>query len=199
MPTGRGDAAVEALLEKLRVGLTAREDAGRLVVEATLSNGTAQAIHVFNVLWDYAPSGAVGAPDSPAYVCVESGELRLARRALPLPAGRKVIVGIDPFLTEVAPGATLREEMSFGVPVQEYSCYFRRQDDSPVAPVEASTARFAYGVVLGATEGAFGPAPVPGALRLVNTTKTKAIAAVESGPVPCTVQVLRRTDAFQRF
>ncbi len=199
MPTGRGNAALQALLDKLRVGLTVKEEAGTLVIETTLSNGSAEVVYAFNVLWDYEPSGAIGAPDSPAYVCIENGELRLARRPLPLPAGRKVIVGIDPFLTAVAPGSALREHMAFSIPIQEYSCYFRRQDDSPVEPVESSAARFAYGIVLGGTEGAFGPAPVPGALRLVNSTKTEGIVTVESGPVPCRVQVLRRRDGFQRF
>lgn len=199
MPEGRANPAVEAVRDKLRVGLTVTAEAGRLAVETTVSNSTAQTVHVFNVLWDYAPSGSIGDPDSPAYVCVENGELRLARRQLPYPVGRKVLVTIDPYLTAIAPGSVLREQMSFPVPVQEYSSYFRRQDDSPVEPVESSTARFAYGVVVGATEGAFGPAPMPGALRLINATRIGGILTIESGAVPCKVQVLRRRDAFQRF
>jgi hypothetical protein len=199
MPEGRTSPAVEAVRDKLRVGLTVTAEAARLVVETAVSNSTAQTVHVFNVLWDYAPSGSIGDPDSPAYVCIENGELRLARRPLPYPVGRKVLVTIDPCLTALAPGAVLREQMSFPVPVQEYSSYFRRQDDSPVELVESSTARFTYGVVVGAAEGAFGPAPVAGALRLINAARTAGVLTVESGAVPCKVQVLRRRDAFQRF
>ncbi|HQQ77191.1 MAG TPA: hypothetical protein PLB01_07530 [Thermoanaerobaculia bacterium] len=199
MPEGQTSPAAEAVRDKLRVGLTVTAEAARLVVETTVSNSSAQTIHVFNVLWDYAPSGSIGEPDSPAWVCFENGELRLARRQLPYPVGRKVLVTIEPCLTAIAPGAVLREQMSFPVPVQEYSCYFRRQDDSPVEPVESSTARFAYGIVVGASEGAFGPAPMPGALRLINATRTAGVLTVESGAVPCKVQVLRRRDAFQRF
>lgn len=199
MTNGNSDPAVDALREKLRVSLTVKVEPAGLVVETSVSNSTAQAVHVFNVLWGYAPSGAIVGPDSPAYVCIENGELRLARRQLPYPVGKKISVAKDPYLTAIAPGAVLREQMSFPVPVQEYSCYFRRQDDSPVEPVESSTARFAYGIVVGATEGAFGPAPISGALHLINETKTGGILTIESGVVPCKVQVLRRRDAFQRF
>ena len=124
MPSGRSNEALEALRDKLRVGLTIKAEPAQLVVETTLSNSTAQTIHVFNVLWDYAPSGAIVGPDSPAYVCIEKGQLRLARRQLPYPVGKKVLVTIDPSLTAIAPGSALREQMSFSVPVQEYSCYF---------------------------------------------------------------------------
>lgn len=199
MTDANRNPALDALGEKLRVTLTLKEEPGALAVETSVSNASAEAVHVFNVLWDYAPDGAVVGPDSPAYVCVENGELRLARRPLPYPVGKKVLVTIEPFLTAIAAGATLKERMSFPVPVHEYSCYFRRQDDSPVDPVEASRALFGYGVVVGATEGAFGPAPTPGALRLVNRTKTRGLLTIESAPVPCKVQVLRRRDAFQRF
>lgn len=199
MPNGRSNAAVEALRDKLRVNLTVKADPAQLVVETAVSNSTAQTVHVFNVLWDYAPSGAIVGPDSPAYVCIENGELRLARRPLPNPVGRTFLVAIRPYLTAIAAGAVLREQMSFPVPVQEYSCYFRRQDDSPVEPVESSTARFAYGIAVGATEGAFGPAPMTGALHLINATKIEGILTIESGAVPCKVQVMRRRDGFQRF
>lgn len=199
MPSGTSNEALEALRDKLRVSLTIKAEPAQLVVETALSNSTAQTIYAFNVLWDYAPDGAVGGPDSPAYVCIESGELRLARRQLPYPVGKKVIVGIDPFLSAIAPGSALRENMSFPVPVQEYSCYFRRQDDSPVEPVESSKARFAYGIVVGAAEGAFGPTQIVGALRLINSTKIGGILTIESDAVPCKVQVLRRRDGFQRF
>ena len=199
MPNGKSDPAVEALREKLRVGLTIKQEPAQLLVETALSNSTAQTVHVFNVLWDYAPSGAIVGPDSPAYACIENGQLRLARRQLPYPVGKKVLVTIDPYLTAIAPGSALREQMSFPIPVQEYSCYFSRQDDSPVDPVESSTALFAYGIVVGATEGAFVPAPISGALSLINATKIGGILTIESGAVPCKVQVMRRRDAFQRF
>jgi hypothetical protein len=199
MPNGRSNAAVEALRDKLRVSLTIKEEPAQLVVETAVSNSTGQTVHVFNVLWDYSPAGPEVGPDSPAYVCIESGELRLARQPLPYPVGKKILVAIKPYLTAIAPGAVLREQMSFPVPVQEYSCYFRRQDDSPVEPVESSRARFAYGIVVGATEGAFGPAPISGALRLINATKIEGILTIESGAVPCKVQVMRRRDGFQRF
>lgn len=199
MTDDKRDPAVEALREKLRVSLTVKPEPSKLVVETAVSNATGEVVHVFNVLWDYAPSGAIGEPDSPAYVCVENGVLRLARRRLPYPAGRKVLVGIDPFLTPIAAGSVLREQMSFPVPLQEYSCYSRRQDDSPVEPVESTAAIFAYGIVVGAAEGAFGPAPASGALRLVNATRTRGILTIESGAVPCKVQVLRRQDGFPRF
>ena len=66
-------------------------------------------------------------------------------------------------------------------------------------PVESSTALFTYGIVVGATEGAFGPAPTSGALSLINETKIGGILTIDSDAVPCRVQVLRRRDAFQRF
>ena len=199
MTNGNSNPAVEALRDKLRVTLTVKEEGAQLVVETSVSNSTGQAVHVFNVLWDYAPSGAIVGPDSPAYACIDNGELRLARQPLPYPTGKKVLVTIEPYLTAIAPGAVLREQLSFPVPVQEYSCYFHRQDDSPVEPVESSKARFAYGIVVGATEGAFGPATTAGALRLINKTKIGGILVIESGAVPCKVQVMRRRDAFQRF
>lgn len=196
---GNGNPAVEALRDKLRVDLSVKEESSRLTVDTAVSNLTAQVVHVFNVLWDFSPAGPVVGPDSPAYVCIENGELRLARRPLPYPVGRKVLMTIEPYLTPIAPGAVLREKMSFAIPVQEYSCYFRRQEDSPEDPVESSRARFAYGIAVGATEGAFGPAPVSGALRLINATKIGGILTIESVDVPCKVQVMRRRDAFQRF
>lgn len=199
MPDGRSNPAVEALRDKFRVNLTVTAEPARLVVETAVSNSTAQAVYVFNVLWDYSPAGPIVGPDSPAYVCIESGELRLARRPLPIPVGKTFLVAISPYLTAIAPGAVLREQMAFDIPVQEYSCYFRRQDDSPVDPIESSRARFAYGIAVGATEGAFGPAPISGALSLINATKIGGILTIESGAVPCKVQVMRRRDAFQRF
>lgn len=194
-----GNAPADALRDKLRVDLTVKEEPGRLVVETALSNSSAQTVHVFNVLWDFSPAGPQVGPDSAAYVCIADGELRLARLPLPNPVGKKFLVAIAPYLTAIAPGAVLREQMSFALPVQEYSCYFRRQEDSPVDRVEASRARFAYGIAVGATEGAFGPAPIGGALHLINPTKIAGVVTIESSAVPCKVQVMRRRDAFQRF
>ncbi len=198
MMHGNRNPAVE-MQDKIRVDLSVKEESGRLAVDTAVSNLTGQVVHVFNVLWDFAPDGAWVGPDSPAYVCIENGELRMARRPLPYPAGRKVLMTIEPHLTPIAAGSVLREKMSFAIPVHEYSCYFRRQEDSPEEPVESARARFIYGVAVGATEGAFGPAPPGGALRLINATKIGGILTVESVAVPCRVQVLRRRDAFQRF
>ena len=136
--------SAEALRDKLRVDLTVKKESARLVVETAISNSSEQTVHVFNVLWDFSPAGPEVGPDSPAYVCIENGELRLARRPLPDPVGRKFLVAIAPYLTAIAPQSVLREQMSFPIPVQEYSCYFRRQDDSPVDPVESARARFAW-------------------------------------------------------
>jgi hypothetical protein len=190
---------LQAARQRLRVKLAVRVDANRLLVDASLNNGTGQVVHVFNVLWDYAPSGAIAAPDSPAYVCIDGQELRLACRPLPNPPGRKMIVAIDPFLTPLDAGADMRQELSFDVPVQEYSCYFRREASSPVQVVESARARFIFGVAVGASDGAFAPSPIQGALQLANPTKLAGIVIVESDPVACKVQVAQRKDAFTRF
>src|SRR5690242_20243910 len=120
-------ATLQAAKQGLRVQLAVRLDGTRLSVDASLANGTGQRVHVFNVLWDYAPTGAIAGPDSPAYVCIEGTELRFALRQLPLPRGRKMIVAIDPFLSTLDAGALLRQQLTFDVPVHEYSCYFRRE------------------------------------------------------------------------
>ena len=193
-----GNQGIESLRDKLRVGLTVKVEPARLVVDTALTNATADTVHVFNVLWDYSPAGTIVGPDSPAYVCIKDGELRFARRSLPLPA-RPVLVKINPDLTAIKPGGVLREQMFFDIPVQEYSCYSHRQLDSPVELVESSVARFEYGVAVGAAEGAFGPAPIAGALRLINATKLQGILTIDSEAVPCKGQVMRRRDAFQRF
>jgi hypothetical protein len=199
MPNGTSKPDVEALRDMLRVDLSVKEEGARLDVSTAVTNSTGQAVHVFNVLWDYSPAGPIVGPDSPAYVCIENGELRLARRPLPTPVGKTFLVVIKPYLTAIAPGAVLREKMAFDIPVHEYSCYFHRQDDSPVDPVESSRVRFAYGIAVGATEGAFAPAPIAGSLTLVNATKIGGILTIESPAVTCKVKVMRRRDAFQRF
>jgi hypothetical protein len=193
------DAILQAARQALRVKLAVRIDGTRLYVDTSLANGTGQRVHVFNVLWDYAPTGTIAAPDSPAYVCIDGTELRLALRQLPLPPGRKRIVAIDPFLSTLDAGAMLRQQLVFDIPVHEYSCYFRREAESPVQIVESERARFIYGVVIGASDEAFVPAPVQGALKLFNPTKTTGIVNVESEPVACKVQVAKRQDAFARF
>jgi len=190
---------IESLRDRFRLDLNVQVEASRLVVETALTNGTAETVHVFNVLWDFAPSGAMVGPDSPAYVCIQGNELRFARRSLPIPAGRKVIMAIDANATPLPAGGVLKEQMIFDVPVHEYSPYFRRSLDSPVDAVESSTARFEYGIAVGAKEGAFAPAPMAGALRLINPTKIEGILLVQSRTVPCRTQVMRRRDAFERF
>ncbi len=199
MTNANAQADLAALRERLRVQLALRIEGARLVVEAALTNGTAEPVHVFNVLWDYAPTGAIAGPDSPAYVCIEGEELRLACRRLPYPASRKMIVAIDPFLSRLDAGAVMRQQLSFDTPVQEYSCYFRRHDDSPVEIVKSARARFIYGIAAGGGEGAFVPAPIEGAVKLLNPTRLAGIVNVESPPVECTVAVARRTDSFERF
>jgi hypothetical protein len=195
---GVNPRAIESLRDRFRVDLNVEVEPARLAVETALTNGTSETVHVFNVLWDYAPSGAIVGPESPAYVCIQDGQLRLARRTLPIP-GKVIYVAIDAYATPLQAGGVLKEKMSFEVPVQEYSCYFRREDDSPVEAVESSTARFEYGVAIGAKEGAFAPAPLPGALRLVNPTKIEGVLLVQSRAVACRTQVMRRRDAFERF
>jgi hypothetical protein len=199
MTDARIDPVHEAARRSLRVQLAVRIDGTHLSVAASLANGTGQRVHVFNVLWDYAPTGALAAPDSPAYVCLDGTELRLALRQLPLPPGSKRIVAIDPFLSALDAGAMLRQQLTFDIPVHEYSCYFRREAASPVQIVESAQARFIYGVAIGASDEAFVPAPIQGALKLFNPTKLAGIVNVESDPVACKVQVAKRQDAFARF
>ncbi len=199
MTERRDPEPVEDARRRIHVALSVKVDSSHLEVTTTLVNSTQQTVYVFNVLWDFSPAGPIVGPDSPAYACIQECELRLARRALPYPAGKKMLVAIDPYLSPVEPGATLNEHMVFPAPVHEYSCYFRRSLDSPVETLQASSARFEYGVVVGAVEGAFGPAPVAGARRLINPTKVNGIIGVKSAPVACEVTVLRRMDEFQRF
>ena len=178
----------QELQRQFPVLIAAKIDGKSLVVESELRNQSASRAHVYNVLWEYAPSGSPIAAPAAAYVCLEGDELRLGHILYPAP-NRPLIVRIDPHLTALEPGRALSETMRFPLPIEEYSPY---DPDEPATPKEskrASRLLMTYGLVVGGTDEAFVRSALTGGLQLIDGRLADRMFDVRSPTVPIDVAV----------
>lgn len=170
-----------------------------LAVDTTLVNRTAVTARVFNVLWEFAPNGAVQKSSMDGYVCVEGLELRIGRLLYPYPAGSKFGLRIVPHLSALAAGETLTETLTFQLPLREYSCYQPYRADVLEEKVVAERATMTYGLIVGGDDAGFLPDPVTGGFRLVDGRLLERMVEVRTAAVPFQAAVMKRKAAFTRF
>ena len=189
----------EALRKQFPFSAKAGIEGGKLVVESMLVNHSVAPAWVFNVLWEYGPDGQIRRAGSDGYACVVSSELRIARMPYPYPATMKIGAAIVPHLTELAVGMSRRERLTFPVPVDEYSCYQPRRQDSPVESVQADHVVVMYGLIAGGEATSFAQDSTTGAQRLIDGTLMDRFVVVQAEPIKLAVEVNRRKDALWRF
>ncbi len=88
-----------------------------------LRNTGERPIYLFNRLARFGPTGSPTLDDNAVYSAIEGDTLVLSRQLVPIPDGIRVEMPEVPGLSEVAPGASLKQSLTVVLPLQERNPY----------------------------------------------------------------------------
>ena len=183
---------------KLIVDIERRGD--ELEVSYSVSNKTSTDIFLFNVLWDMDPTGRYLLAEQQAYASLNSdGLLRLSKRVLPLPTGRKVEMRIIPFVTKIGVGDTFKDSFSLKMPVREYNPYFPQESEESAEERKSTAINFQVDFIRSSEDLKLNPTPLEGQQSVWHPDLFGSIESLESRPVSTEIDVMKRTDEFEEF
>jgi hypothetical protein len=170
-----------------------------LKVRLHIANRGEADVLIFNRLW--IKSDGKPAPDpEKIYRFVRDSKLRLLLGMAPLPRSKTPLYRNIPFVTRLQPGRTLEEEIRISAPVKEYNVYFPVLDGNPYVPDKVARAEVFAEYLIDSPAIKTQPSSFdPTALKIVSPGSWDAAQLAASGPVPLDLQVLRRTDEFERL
>lgn len=157
-------------------------------------------IWVFDRLWSGSGSNMGRDPEG-AYRFERGGNLRLLLGAAPLPRRTTVLMRVMPFARRLPAQGMLEGDLTMAIPVSEYSVYFTESrngvDPSAAASkhVERVTLMLQY-VLVGPDLPAQKVKALPDVFKL--PAFALADAKVALSEMPLALEVLRRTDNFDR-
>jgi hypothetical protein len=182
----------------LKTEITLKE--GTLLVEYRIVNTTDNPIYVFNGLWDLDQANTVIRDPRQAYVSLMGTKtLHLVKGILPVPNSRKVESRVIPFATKIEAGQELSERMELPVPVEEYSPYFPKNQDSQLVDGLAESVVLTINYVRESDALELAPSPLSGSFSVWHPDLPGVIETLSSGQKPLSVRVKKRTDAFEEF
>jgi hypothetical protein len=180
---------------------TVRLSAGKeLQIRARVVNGGTEAIYVYATLWTLDALGHFIADPGRIYRFVQGGTLRLLFGACPLPRAMTPLYRNIPHVKLVKPDASLTVETALPMPVEEHNVYFPPQPNSRFEQVEVSQTEL-FVQYLEARQELMTRASLvdPASLEILTPTAHESARTLRSAPIPLTLSVRRRTDAFERL
>lgn len=171
-----------------------------LQVAYKVKNKSAKPIYLFNVLWDFSPSGQYVSAPKPAYTCLrDDGTFVIAKQIPPLPKSKRVELKIVPFATKVEAGGELSDKFEISVPASEYNPYFPKTNEKSEELKTAEAVLFVIQYIAETEELEVKPALLENALNIWHPDFIGKTETLSAKPKPITFQVKRRTDKFERF
>lgn len=168
-----------------------------LTLTYQLRNDWGHTVYLFNRLFHTEPSGKITLDASCLYAEMQGETLHLAKQLVPIPPLMKVESPEVPYLTPVASGATLTEELVIPVPVREYWPY--REPTAMLQPKERRTCKdlvLTLGLVVGSDPSVFREVLLEGE-RLAAVRYGQGLAAqklIHSAAVPVRCECLVFAD-----
>lgn len=178
---------------------SARVEGNALNVTYRFQNQRSKLVYLFNVMWDWAPKGKVAAAPQPAYVCWKDGAVIVAKQILPLPRTRTVELRRVPFATKVEAGQVVSETLRLPLPLAEYNPYFQAAPQSKVEVRQAQSLTFRLDLLEHSEDVKVEPAPLDDALVVRHPNLFAKVETLTAKPLPVTVKVNKRLDAFEDF
>jgi hypothetical protein len=188
------------MAQQLEMEAAIRLAGGALSVGYRVRNVSAAPLLLFNVLWDVPESAYVKAP-FPAYVCVRGGqELHVAQQILPHPKLMKLEVRNVPFVTRLAPGASTAAQLTFPVPVEEYSVYYPQDPKAEKQLITVNRVVFTLQYMAETGNVKTMPAPLEGALRVEHPDLFSQVRTIDSQPMSSPdIHVAKAPQPFEEF
>ena len=172
---------------------------GRLQGTVTLRNVGETDVLVFDRLWTVDRDNQPVADPQRVYRFERDGELRLLFGGAPLPRLFLVTFANVPYATRIRAGTAHEIELSFPLPVTEYSCYFDEAASSTCARVVARRVRVIVTCLVVRSGVQFAPVAADPTAFKVGPAEIVARASSAVATCPCPgITVLRRTDMFDR-
>lgn len=178
----------------------ARVEGTILLLDYVFRNTRSKPVYLFNVLWEFGPKGkSVVAAPQPAYVCWKDGTVHVAKQIPPLPRTRSVELRRVSFATKVEAGQEFREALRLPLPLAEYNPYFPAKPESKYEARKATALKFSLQLLNHSEDVKVEPAPLPEALIVQHPDLFGQVETLSAKPLPVTVTVNKRLDAFEDF
>jgi len=171
-----------------------------LHIEYKVKNVTGNDVFLFNVLYEQDSKGQPVTALQPVYASLRTnGVLHLAKCVPPLPQMKSVEMRRIPYVTKLAAGAEFKESFDLKVPVDEYNPYFFKNQDSKEEVRSANHLVFSIQFIRGSEKLKTNPTLIDGALSVWHPDLFGNIETISSREISLSVNVNKRTDAFEEF
>lgn len=123
-PDSKRTQSMTTTAESATLTVTVEEVIDRQIrLSYELRNTGERPIYLFNRLVKFGPTGSPTLDDNAVYSAIEGDALVLSRQLVPIPSGIRVEVPEVPGLSEVAPGASLKQSLTVVLPLRERNPY----------------------------------------------------------------------------
>jgi hypothetical protein len=171
-----------------------------LKLRMRIGNQGEVAIYIFNRLWDLDRSNKLVPDPEKIYRFVRDDNLRLLFGIAPLPRLKTPFYRNVPYVTRVQPRDSFEAEVAIPIPVKEHNVYFSEQKNSSYQAGKVSNVELLVHYIEALPNVETRPIPFDGtALQIVTPAAWDTVKTLRSGFLPVSVQVLRRTDEFERL
>jgi hypothetical protein len=171
-----------------------------LQVVYKIINKTEKPIYLFNVLWDFSPSGTYIPDPNSVYSCLRrNGTFALSKQILPLPKTKRVELRLIPFVTKVEANSEFSEKVNVKIPLEEYNPYFPKTDDSKYEVRTTESVVFTIQFIRGSDKLEIKETPLGNALSVWHPDLFGNVETFNSKPSHMEVKVNKRLDAFEEF
>lgn len=183
-------------LPKLEVSLNSTETT--LEVEYKIKNNTNSAIYLFNVLLD--PDAVDKVAPYSFYSCLRADKTLILAKMIPkLPSIAAVEFREIPYVTKVEAGKEFSRKETVSIPVEEFSPYFPKGENSKVEIRTSERALFTIQFIREKEGLEVKGTNIPDAYSVWHKDLFGSVETITSKEKMISVKVNKRLDAFEEF
>lgn len=171
-----------------------------LNIEYKVKNTTDKAIYLFNVLWEMGNDGKAFPAEHKLYICLRSDKTLLLAKQIPkLPLIDSVEFREIPYVTRVDAGKEFSEKINLPVPVEEFSPYFPKMENSTTELQTSENVIFKAQFIREIEGLEVKKTTIENAFKVWHRDIFGNVENLETKPKAIFVEVNKRTDKFEEF